>query len=256
MSKRVILLLIMVLFVFCQVNCFAVTAIAQIIFTDNQKKPEPIDLSGDKGKQITYCIDTLFKPALLISERKKTEETLLKLIDGYEFKEESVASKIGCTWSSPVNFSSAPQRRLIIAYLLTGTGHYIDFWILHESPDGVRCFPFRGSEKGCGHWQVLDDLDGDGFPEIIIKHFVGRYEGAGTIIVWPAIYRWDGVNYARADDKYPEYYAQNVVPEFKRILEQIENWPVDVKNYATNKRNLDSCKYFLEKALSISQTHK
>lgn len=229
----------------------------QTEFSDHQKEPTPTRISGDKGVQIKKCIDTLFAPCFLVSQRKKAEKKLVELVSSYELQEGTVGDLIGCTWSSPLNFATPPQRHLIIVLFHCGGSNVgLSLWAVHESEEGAVVFRFEGHSstsimQGCGPWQVVNDLDGDGNPEIVVKHFLGGYDGAMTIAISTAIYRWDGKEYVRADEEYPDYYAQHVVPKYQKILAEHESW----QNHEdeTVRRLYRKCQFVLEKALSISR---
>ena len=220
-------------------------------FWDHQKEPIPTIIVGEKATQIERHMTTLFVPCR-VSERKQAEKGLVELVSTYKLPESSVEA--GATWSSPLNFAAPRDRRVVIAFLHSGTGHYISLWVLHEHEDKVKSFSFKGSAKGCGSWQVCNDLDGNGNAEIIIKHFVGDYDGAGTIAVWPAIYKWNGNNYVRADDEFPEYYAQEVVPKYQKILEERKDW--ENHRHELIRQVYEKCKFILQKAESIAKKTK
>ena len=110
-------------------------------------------------------------------------------------------------------------------------------------------FSFSGSEKGCGPWQVLDDLDDDGIPEIVVKDFIGDYEGNRTMALWPAIYRWDGKDYVRSDERFPGYYARHVIPEYQGILDEHRDWEkIDNEQL---QRVYRECRFVHRKAVAI-----
>lgn len=223
-------------------------------FWDHQKEPIPTVITGEKGMKIKACIDTLFAPCFL-SQRKKAEKALVELVSFYELKKGTVGDLVGCTWSSPINFFSASHRRLIIILFHCGaSAPGLSLWAVHENEDGAVVFPFKGHMKGCGPWQVCNDFDGDGNTEIVIKHFVGDHDGAGTIAIWPAIYRWDGKNYVRADGQFPNYYVQYVVPKYQEILQKNKSWEKHTNNQI--RRIYEKCKFVLEKAESIAKKTK
>jgi tetratricopeptide (TPR) repeat protein len=218
-------------------------------FWDHQKKPIPTVITGERATQIRHHMAALFVPCS-VRERKRAEKALVELVSNYKLLENSVEAD--ATWSSPVNFASVPgRRRSVIAFLHAGTGNDVSVWVLCEEKDVVESFSFKGSAKGCGYWQVCDDLNADGDAEIIIKHYVGNYDGAGTTAVWPAIYKWDGNSYIRADEQFPDYYAQNMVPQYERIIELHKDW----RNHSNKQvRTIyEKCRFVLQKARAIVQ---
>ena len=220
-----------------------------IEFSDHQKEPIPTLFTGEKAELIKQNLEAIFIPCSVVA-RKRAERELVELVSTLKLLEkDSVA--VDRTWSSPLNFASPGSRRAIITLLHAGTGHGVSLWVLCESEKQPNCFFFRGSAKGCGFWQTCKDLDGDKNPEIIVKHFVGDYDGAGTIAVWPAVYRWDGNNYVRADGQFPDYYAREVVPQYRKILNDHKDW----ENQADEqiRRIYQKCKYVFRKAESIAK---
>lgn len=220
-----------------------------IDFSDNQKEPVPVLYTGEKAESIHQNMNAIFVPCS-VAKRKKAEKNLVELVSTLKLPEQDSVA-VDRTWSSPLNFATPGSRRAVIAFLHTGTGHYVSLWILSESENDINCYSFQGSEKGCGTWQVCSDLDGDKNPEIIIKHFVGDYDGANTIAVWSAIYQWDGNNYVRADDMFPDYYAREVVLQYQKILIERKDW----ENHTDQQKHriYQKCKYVLERAESISK---
>lgn len=100
----------------------------------------------------------------------------------------------------------------IIGEGVIGTAIYAvrqdSLWLLHQ-PKGYECRP-----------AVLRDVDGDGRPELLeftedpsrgdcgsLCHFAldGKF-GMGPH--WVTIYRWTGERWERAEEAYPEFYAQ------------------------------------------------
>ncbi len=221
-------------------------------FWDHQKKPIPTIITEEKAAQIKQHMEAMFVPTS-VRERKRAEKALVELISTYKLPEKD-SVEVDRTWSSPLNFASPPERHVIIAFLHSGTGHDVSLWVLCEFKGGVKSFFFEGSAKGCGYWQVCNDLNADGNAEIIIKHFVGTYDGAGTIAVWPAIYRWDGENYVRADGQFPNYYARHMVPKYQKVLEENRDW----ENHTNSQLRMiyGKCKFVLEKAESIAKKTK
>jgi len=221
-------------------------------FWDHQKEPIPIVITGEKATQIKHHITALFVPCW-VGERKRAEKGLVELVSTYKLPEKD-SVEVDCTWSSPLNFASSGGRRMVVAFLHSGTGRFISLWVLCEFEDGVKCFFFEGMARYCSYWQVLNDFDGEGTPEILIKHCVGEYEGGDFSAVWPAIYKWNGNNYVRADDEFPEYYAQEVVPKYRKILDEHKDW----KNHPDKqvRRIYEKCKFVLQKAESIAKKAK
>jgi hypothetical protein len=114
-----------------------------------------------------------------------------------------------CMWMRGVSNGSCP---MICARMWRGT---------------VTALAFGGSEKGCGNRRWLKDLDGDRVPEVIVKQFIGEYQGAATQAVWPAILGWDRATYRRADASSPRYYAERVVPYYQRELSRTRGLALD-----------------------------
>jgi hypothetical protein len=217
-------------------------------FSIKPREPVADVIRGEYATEVKRHIDALFA-ICFPEERQKAEKRLVDILSpperfGYPFS----------TWSAPANFLSPPHRRLLIVEFHSGTGHYVDLWVLHELDDSVKSFRFKGSEKGCGHWQALNDLDADGDSEIVVKNFVGEYEGASTIAVWPAVYKWNGENYVRADETFPDFYAQQVVPKYEKILAEIKDW----ENHQDERprRVYRKCRFILERARSIAKKSK
>lgn len=87
-------------------------------------------------------------------------------------------------------------------------------------------FMFSGSERGYSvikiDWQdegksigsYLEDLDKDGIPEVIIPDTT-EYRGAGTVGNWPTIYKRQGDAYVVADQQFPNFYKERVLPMFQ-----------------------------------------
>lgn len=224
----------------------------ETMFIDHQREPVPTIIKGENATQIKRNMQALFVPCS-IRERKRAEKALVEIVSTYKLPEkDSVA--LDCTWSSPLNFAAQPDRRVLVALSQGGTGAYISFWVLHESSNHITCFAFRGMARYSGSWQVINDLDTDGAPEIITKHFLGKYVGGDFDAVWPAIYRWDGKNYVRADENFSDYYTKHVVPEYQEILSQHSHW----ENHEDEsvRQIYRKCKSVLNKALSISKRSK
>jgi len=221
----------------------------QTNFFDNQQQPAEKIITMKKAGKIRLNLNTLFS-ARPIADRKKTEKDLVELVSPYKLPEKN-SVEVDNTWSSAMNFASAGSRAVLLAFVHAGTGCYISFWAIHEFESNIKVFSFEGSQKGCGPWQVLNDLDSDGNPEIITKHFVGSYDGAGTTAVWPAIYKWNGKNYIRADEKFPEYYAEYVVPQYKKILAENKKWANH--NDKAVRRLYHKCKFVYDRALKIAK---
>jgi len=221
-------------------------------FWDHQKEPIPTVTTGEKAARIKQYMEAMFVPCS-VRERKQAEKALVELISTYKLPDKD-SVEVDCTWSSPLNFASPPERHVIVAFLHSGTGHDVSLWVLCEFKGAVKSFFFEGSAKGCGYWQVCNDLNTDGNAQIIIKHYVGDYDGAGTIVIWPAIYRWDGKNYVRADSQFPNYYAQYVVPKYQKVVEENKDW----ENHTNRqlRRIYGKCKFVLEKAESIAKKTK
>lgn len=221
-------------------------------FWDHQKEPIPTVITGEKATQIKHHMAVLFVPCS-VRERKRAEKALVELVSTYKLPEKGSVA-VDMTWSSPLNFAPSPHRRVAVALLHTGTGRDISLWVLCEFDNHVKCFPFEGMSRYCGYWQVVNDFDDDKTPEILIKHFVGEYEGGDFSAVWPAIYKWDGDNYIRADDEFPEYYAQEVVPKYKKIVEKHKDWENHLDKQV--RRIYEKCKFVLEKAEAIARKAK
>ena len=218
-------------------------------FSDHQREPIPTLFTGEKAELIKQNLEALFVPCPVVV-RKRAEKALVELVSTLKLPEkDSVA--VDRTWSSPLNFAPPGFRQAVIAFLHTGTGCDISIWILRESEDGIKCFFFKGSASGCGYWQVSKYLNTDGNVEIIIKHYVGDYDGAETIAVWPAIYKWDGNNYVRADDEFPDYYAREVVPKYQKILEEYKDWENQPDEQI--RRMYQKCKFVHGKAELIAK---
>ncbi len=225
--------------------------ISQPEFSVQQIEPSPTFITGPKAKQIKKYLDVLFSPCVIM-ERKKTEKALVELISPYKLSPGSVGELAGCRWSCPINNMSTPDRRLMVAFFhCSATAPGLSLWAVHETKDGAIIFPFEGHTKGCGIWQILEDLNNDGTPEIIVKHFVGQYEGAGTNAIWSAIYEWQNNKYIRADEKFPQYYTKNVIPKYKKILAESISSKDHEDPYI--RRLYRKCEFVLDKALSISQ---
>ena len=120
-------------------------------FPDNQRERVARVIKGQKGEQIKNHM-TILLGAAIPDERRKVEKELVHLICHYSLPDLSDDVPFH-TWSAPVSFLASPRRRLFVALLHQGTGHYVDFWIIHELEDGVEVFSFSGSEKGCGRPQ-------------------------------------------------------------------------------------------------------
>jgi hypothetical protein len=224
----------------------------KVEFSDHQKEPIPTLFKGEKAELIKQNLEALFVPCPVVV-RKRAEKALVELVSTFKLPDkDSVA--VDRTWSLPLNFASPGSRRAVVALLHTGTGAYISIWILCESEDGIKCFFFQGMARYCGYWQIANDIDNNGTPELITKHFVGEYEGGGFSAVWPAIYRWDGKNYVRADDEFPGYYAREVVPKYQKILEEHKDW----ENHTDQqiRRIYQKCKFVFENAESIARKTK
>ena len=176
-------------------------------------QPKVVEFSGDEAAGVR----PLFERLLSLKEKKaggKTERKLATIVGRDSTLDEMVYDTVSCA----LPFTMVPHRALLLKVWIGGTGHYIYAWAIHETELGFKVFEFYGSEKSCGQWNVLQDLDKDGVPEIVMKQFVGDYEGCFTVVDWTAIYQWNGETYVRADEKYPRYYARHVVPRYLRML--------------------------------------
>jgi hypothetical protein len=125
---------------------------------------------------------------------------------------------------APLPFGEPSQQALLLKAWISGTGHYIYAWAIHEQADGVRVFQFYGSEKASGEWHVLQDLDRNGSPEIVMRHFLGDYEGWATLVDVTAVFRWTGTSYVRADQQFPRFYARHVVPDYQRLMRELRRY--------------------------------
>lgn len=241
-------ILIFILFIFLSYPIYGEES--NNMFRENQECSMVEVIKGEKEIKIKKYIDVLFVKTGLY---KKTEKNLIELLSGYSlyYFDKEGGPHLN-TWSSPVDSLNSPVRKLVVVFFSEGSGHYVDFWVLHELKDEIQSFHFKGSEKGCGEWQVINDLDKDGISEIIIKHFIGDYDGSGTIAVWTAIYKWDGKNYIRADEQFPEYYAKYVVPKYQKIIANEKEW----SNNERDRYIYRKCKFIFDKALSISKKAK
>jgi len=223
-----------------------------IEFSDNQKELIPTLYTGEKAEQIKQNLEAIFVPCS-IRERKRAEKNLIELVSTLKLPEKDSVD-VDRTWSSPLNFKSTGSRHAIITFLHIGSGVYISLWILCESDNGIKCFSFEGEARYCGYWQIVNDINNDAVPELIVKHHVGDYEGGVFDAVWSAIYKWDGDNYVRADNEFPDYYAREVVPQYQKIL--IEHQDLNNNTDPQKHRIYQKCEYVLEKAESIAKKVK
>jgi hypothetical protein len=69
--------------------------------------------------------------------------------------------------------------------------------------------------------RVLEDLDRDSRPELVLPTLVTKYRGAGTWGVFPFIYQWNGARYQRADGAFSAYYRDHVLPRMEARLLQV-----------------------------------
>lgn len=182
-------------------------------------QPKVVELSGEKAAGVK----PLFEKLLAAGQGKghvEAEKELATLVARDSTLDEMVYDRASCA----LPFAMAPRRALLLKAWVSGTGHYIYAWAIHETELGFKVFEFYGSEKSCGEWNVLQDLDKNGVPEIVMKQFIGDYEGVSTRVDWTAIYQWTGETYVRADEKYPRYYARHVVPRYRRMLKKNPDW--------------------------------
>ncbi|MBM3500910.1 MAG: hypothetical protein FJX74_19810 [Armatimonadetes bacterium] len=183
--------------------------------------PAPLGavIDGPKAARIRRAMRALAS-AQSGAARSAAETALLRTL-GYDGVGDLGAEGRSCVMES----ATAPHLRVAVGEVSAGTAHPLDFVVLHDRRDAVDMFAFSGSEKGCGEWRLLEDLDGDAVPEVVVKHYIGEYQGIATLAVWPAVFRWDGHDYVRADDEYPRFYAERVLPECRRLRAEVEAAP-------------------------------
>ena len=110
----------------------------------------------------------------------------------------------------------------------TSTPQIVAFWGIGASCQGVleifqydsgKVVPLAGDwgEGGtCQNYLELADLDRDGKSEIVFKEY--RYG------VNPSIYRWDGKQYALANERFPKVYGREL-PKVLAAFESREAYP-------------------------------
>jgi hypothetical protein len=146
----------------------------------------------------------------------------------------------------PVGDSSVPACILKVVY--SGTGHYVQVLLVQEVGGGLEVREWWGSEKATGAWRVLQDLDRDGIPEILVKNFLGEYSGAFTLVDWTGIWRWDGRNWARSDSGFPKFYEHHVLPLLRRVAKDLRR---DWIGGATDEENQCMLEFVMARVKAI-----
>lgn len=81
--------------------------------------------------------------------------------------------------------------------------------------------------QSLGGWMLSDldgatkDLDGDGFPELILPILLSDYRGARVMPVWTAVYKWNGEKYEEASAHFKEFYQKEVLPEVEARIREV-----------------------------------
>jgi hypothetical protein len=73
---------------------------------------------------------------------------------------------------------------------------------------------------------VLQDLDGDGKPEIVVGQELEvilpfQVSNADPHAIIPEIYHWNGIQFADSSSKFGWYYTQNVIPQLEREAQEL-----------------------------------
>ncbi len=71
--------------------------------------------------------------------------------------------------------------------------------------------------------RVIEDLDGDGKPELIFPTEVdlGDYRGTRPVAMWTAVYKWNGERFEEAAKQFREFYQQRVLPDLEREIQKL-----------------------------------
>ena len=82
--------------------------------------------------------------------------------------------------------------------------------------------------------KALEDLDGDGVPELIIQKSAAA--GSSVLLglniprpIWTAVYRWNGQKFEDASTSFKDFYLKRLLPQVKERLREIATPP---RNYA------------------------
>jgi hypothetical protein len=76
--------------------------------------------------------------------------------------------------------------------------------------------------------EALEDLDGDGTPEVIIHQILSRhYRGAMSSDTWTVIYRWNGKQFEDASASFKDFYLKRLLPKVEANVREISARPPD-----------------------------
>jgi hypothetical protein len=75
---------------------------------------------------------------------------------------------------------------------------------------------------------VIQDLDNDCYPELVLPLLLSSYRGARPTYIWPAVFKWNGSGMVDASKRFPAYYKKNVLP---RVLKEIDEAAVRQEKY-------------------------
>lgn len=65
--------------------------------------------------------------------------------------------------------------------------------------------------KGCK--LIINDVDNDGYMELILPQRLTEYYGARPMAIWTAIYKWNGKEFQDASEKFKDFYKKVMLPK-------------------------------------------
>ena len=69
------------------------------------------------------------------------------------------------------------------------------------------------------------DLHGDGEKQILVPRLLGSYAGATPTPSVSDVYRWNGKQFEKANNKFKDYYVNTVLPQLESALTNLKRGP-------------------------------
>lgn len=70
--------------------------------------------------------------------------------------------------------------------------------------------------------RVLEDLDNDGYQELILPILITEYRGVRPFALWTAIYKWNGEKFQEASEQFNYFYRTVLLPKVEHRIIELE----------------------------------
>lgn len=97
--------------------------------------------------------------------------------------------------------------------------------------------------------EALQDIDGDGMPELIVLRLLTSYRGAATSDFWTDIYQWNGRQFEDASVRFKDFYLKRILPQVIERIRQIAAQAPDLTKLTPDERSSAQADHELALAL-------